>query len=183
MEFDKALIEKSLKIWNFDVDQIDIEKIQHIPMHEWRVATADKPLLFIENLQCCIGLYCYGNNFAFASHINTVAFANDEYALDQDKKPISCNRCYDLLTVLENFKGKIVEPFKIGLSYGVAPLKETEKAMILIYQDLHQVINKMNELGIPVVWLENITEPEFIIDAVNNCLIGPKQNETFKKKV
>ena len=29
MEFDKNLIEKSLRIWNFDVEQLYIKKIQH----------------------------------------------------------------------------------------------------------------------------------------------------------
>lgn len=74
MEFDKELLERSLKIWDFDIDQLSIDAIQHVPMHEWKLATKDKPLLYVENLQCCVGLYAYGNNFAFAAHINTVAF-------------------------------------------------------------------------------------------------------------
>lgn len=74
MKFDKELLERSLKIWNFDIDQLLIDAIQHVPMHEWKLATKDKPLLYVENLQCCVGLYAYGNNFAFAAHINTVVF-------------------------------------------------------------------------------------------------------------
>ncbi len=177
MEFDKNLIEKSLKIWNFDVEQIDIEKIQHVPMHEWKISTKDKPLLYVENLQCCVGLYAYGNNFAFAAHINTVVFDKNEYALDKNKKPLYCNRYNDLLKELLKFNGKIVEPFKIGISIGTNPLKDTEKSMLLIYYGMDKVIKEMNRLGIPVVQLENIYESEFIIDSLNNCIIKSKQNK------
>ena len=128
MEFDKNLIERSLKIWIFDVEQMDIEKIQHVPMHEWRIATKDKPFLYVENLQCCVGLYVYGNNFAFAAHINTVVFDKDEYALDENKKPLYCNRCQDLLTEILKFNGEIFEPFKVGISLGVTSLDDTEKS-------------------------------------------------------
>ena len=183
MELDKNLIEKSLKIWNFDVEQIDIEKIQHVPMHEWRISTKDKPLLYVENLQCCVGLYAYGNNFAFAAHINTVVFDKNEYTLDENRKPLYCNRCNDLLTELLKFNGKIVEPFKIGISLGVTPLKDTEKSMLLIYYGMDQVIKEMNRLGIPMVQLENIYEPEFIIDALNDRIISSKQNKTLREKL
>lgn len=180
MEFDKNLLERSLKICNFDVEQIDIEIIQHVPMHEWKISTKDKPLLYVENLQCCVGIYTYGNNFAFAAHINTVVFDKNEYTLDENKEPLYCNRCHDLLTALLKFNGKIVEPFKIGISLGATPLKDTEKSMQLIYYGMNQVIKEMNRLGIPVVQLETIYEPEFIIDALNNCIIRPKQNKTLK---
>lgn len=67
-----------------DMSKIDIHKVSHIPMHEWRISMNDKPLLYIENLQCCIGLYGYGNGFAFAAHINTVVF-------DKNEEPIHWN--------------------------------------------------------------------------------------------
>ena len=101
-------------------------------MHEWRISTKNKPLLYVENLQCCVGLYIYGNNFAFAAHINTVVFDKDEYTLDEKKRPLYCKRCRDLLTELLKFKGKIVEPFKLGISLGVTPLKDTDRSMLLI---------------------------------------------------
>ena len=175
MKFDKNLILKTLNIWNFDVQQIDASKIQHIPMHEWRVSTKDKPLLYVENLQCCVGLYAYGNNFAYAAHINSVVFAKGEYTLDINKRPLYCNRCMDLLKELLNFKGEIVEPFKIGIALGVTPLDDREKSMLLIYYELEEVIKKLHQLGIPVEYLENIYEPNFIIDANNSCLIKPKK--------
>ena len=50
MEYDIFLIEKSLVIWGFDIDNLEIEKIRHVPMHQFRISTKDKPLLYIDNL-------------------------------------------------------------------------------------------------------------------------------------
>lgn len=180
MEFDKELLKRSLKIYNFNTDHISIEAIQHVPMHEYRIATKDKPLLYIENLQCCIGLYAYGNNFAFAAHINTVVFDNNEYTLDKNGNLLYCNRFQDLLTQLLNYSGTIIEPFKIGIAFGVTPLDNNEKSMLLIYSGVEYLIKRLNDLGIPVVKLENIYEPEFIIDTLNNQIITPKPNKILK---
>lgn len=180
MEFDKELIERSLKIWNFDIDNIQIDAIQHVPMHEWRISTKDKPLLYVENLQCCVGLYTYGNNFAFAAHINTVVFDKNEYVLDENKTPSCCNRCQDLLTQILNYNGNITEPFKIGIAFGATPPGDTEKSMVLIYSGVEELTKKLCHLGIPIVQLEDIYEPEFIVDALNNHIITPKQNKILK---
>ena len=98
----------------------------------------------------------------------------------EKKRPLYCNRCRDLLIELLKFKGKIVEPFKLGISLGVTPLKDTDRAMLLIYYGIAQVLKEMKQLGIPVVQLENIYEPEFIIDTVNNSIIRPIKNKTLK---
>ena len=174
MEFNKEIIERSLKVWEFDIDNISTEEIRHVPQHEWRIATKEKPLLYVENLQVCIGLYAYGNNFAFAAHINPLVLAKNEYTLDVNGNPSYCNRCQDLLTQLLNYSGEITEPFKIGISYGVTPIAHTEKTMQLVLSGVEEVIKKLNEIGIPAVQLENIYEPEFIIDSLNNCLITPE---------
>ena len=84
MGYSESMIERSLKIWGFDYDNIEISKIRHVPMHDWKISTNNKPLLYIDNLQCCIGLYVYGNGFSFAAHINTVVFRNNEYILDKN---------------------------------------------------------------------------------------------------
>lgn len=171
MEYNESFIEHSLKIWGFDISNLEINKIQYIPMHEWRISTQNKPLLYIDNLQCCVGLYVYGNNFAFASHINTVVFANNEYILDENKRPIYCNRCDDLYkSILEN-KNIINESFKIGIAIGCSPLDNSEKSITLINDGIKDVIKKLNYLGISVIQLENIYAPEFIIDSQNGVLI------------
>ena len=109
-----------------------------------------------------------------------VVFDKDEYALDENKKPLYCNRCQDLIIEILKFNGKIIEPFKVGISLGVTPLDDTEKSMLLIYYGIDQVLKEMDRLGIPVIQLENIYEPEFIIDVSNNCIITSKQNKTLK---
>ena len=124
MEFDKDLIGCALKIWNFNLDDITIKNIQHVPMHEWRIFTNEKSQLYIENLQCCVGLYAYGNGFAFAAHINTVVFDKGKFILDENKEPVFCNRCNDLLNQILKYRGRIVEQFKIGISLRVRSLSE-----------------------------------------------------------
>lgn len=180
MEFDKELVERSLKAWNFDIEHLSIEAIQHVPMHEWRISTQDKPLLYVENLQCCVGLYAYGNNFAFAAHINTIVFDKNEYELDENRKPLYCNRCQDLLKQIVNYNGNITEPFKIGIAFGVTPLDDTEKPIILIYEGVEKLMKELNYSGIPAIQLENIDDPEFIVDTLNNCIVVPKQKKISK---
>lgn len=180
MELDRDLIERSLKIRDFNIEEICIDKIQHVPTHEWKIATSDKSLLYIENLQCCVGLYAYGNNFAFAAHINTVVFDKEEYMVDENKTPVCCTRCYDLLKEILKYKGEINEPFKVGISLGTNPLDDNEKSMLLIYEGINEVIKKLTQLGIPVIQLENICKPELIIDASNNSIITPIKSKIVR---
>ena len=177
---DESVIERSLNIFGFALENIDIKKIQHVPMHEWRVSSIKKPQLYIENLQCCIALYSYGNGFGFASHINTVVFDKDEFILDENNKPILCQRCIDLYNQILKYSGTIVEPFKIGISLGETPLDDGEESMIAIYGSLDQTISKLNDLGIPIILLERIYEPEFIVDVENSCILTPIKTNKFK---
>ncbi len=181
MEYSTDLIEHSLKIWGFDINEIEIEKIKHIPMHQYQISNQDKTLLYIENLQCCVGLYAHGNNFAFAAHINTVVFDNDEYFLDENKKPIHCNRCYDLFKSILNYKGIIKEPFKIGIAIGCSPLNNSQKSMVLLYQGINDIIKNLNYLGIPVIKLEDIIVPELILDSQTGNIILPNNNKVKTK--
>ena len=180
MEYNKELIEHSLKIWGFDINKIELEKVRHIPMHQYKISNQQKTLLYIDNLQCCVGLYAYGNNFAFAAHINTVVFDNDEYYLDENRKPIHCNRCDDLYREILNYKGIIKEPFKIGITFGCSPLNNNEKSMILIYQGINDIIKKLNCLGIPVTILEDINAPELILDSQTGNIIFPDKKIKVK---
>ncbi len=181
MEYSTDLIRHSLKIWGFDINGIEIKKVKHIPMHQYKISTQGKTLLYIENLQCCVGLYAYGNDFAFAAHINTVVFDNDEYSLDKNRKPTHCNRCDDLYKSILNYKGMIKEPFKIGIAIGCSPLNNSEKSMILIYQGINDIIKKLNYLGIPVIKLEDIVAPELILDSETGNIMLPN-NEKIKVK-
>lgn len=183
MKYSTDLIEHSLKIWGFDINEIEIEKIKHISMHQYKTSNQNKTLLYIDNLQCCVGLYAYGNNFAFAAHINTVVFDNDEYSLDENRKPIHCNRCDDLYKEILNYKGVIKEPFKIGLSFGCLPLNDSEKSIILIYQGINDIIKKLNYLGIPVIMLEDIISPELILDSQTGNIMLPNNRKRKTKQL
>lgn len=46
MEYNKDLIEHLLKIWGFDIDSIEIGKIRHIPMHQYKTFNQNKTLLY-----------------------------------------------------------------------------------------------------------------------------------------
>ena len=37
MEYNKELIEHSLKIWGFDINRIELEKVRHTPMHQYKI--------------------------------------------------------------------------------------------------------------------------------------------------
>lgn len=175
MEFDENFIRRLLEIWEFDVQEIDVDKVKYVPMHEFRISTMKQPLLYIGNLQCCIGLYAYGNSFAFAAHINTVVFDNNEYTLNEKGEPVYCNRCNDLIREILKYQGEIIEPFKIGISFGVKPLNKDEKSMSLIYDGIDQTIKRLAYLNIPVIKTSDMNESEFIIDSLNSNIIIPKR--------
>ena len=179
MKFDNYFLEHSLMIFNFDLNSINVTDLQHVPIHEWKVATDEMSKLYIENLQCCIGLYAYGNGFAFGSHIDTVMYNNNEFILDKNKQPIFCNRCLDLLYNILKHSDKIFEPFKIGLAIGT-PVNLTEKSMSVIYKSISILINRLKQLDIPVILLDDIYESELIIDAKNSCIIAPKKEYKMK---
>lgn len=71
MKLTKEDIKRHLEIWDFNLDNIDINLVEYVDMGEYKVATKEKPLLLVDNLQVCVSLFAYQNNFGFASHINT----------------------------------------------------------------------------------------------------------------
>ena len=173
MEYNNNMINHTLKVYGFNLDNLDINKIQHVPMHEYRLSTLDKPLLYIENLQCCVGLFIYGNGFGFASHINPVVIRNNEFITLEDK--LICNRCNDLLNSVLSYKGNIYEPFKIGITLGIMPLDNNEKTMVSIYNGTKEAISILRSLNIPVTDLVVLNKPEMIIDTNKNTIIIPKK--------
>ena len=83
-EYNDELIKKSLELWEFDIQNIPLELIQHVPMHGFKVATSSKPLLYVDNLQCCVSVWALAPNFAFASHINPSVIRNDDFYVDSE---------------------------------------------------------------------------------------------------
>lgn len=67
---DKEFIDNALKVMKFDIEDKEKSLIQFVNMHEYGVATQEKPLLLTLGLQSCIGLIAQTNNFSFLSHMN-----------------------------------------------------------------------------------------------------------------
>ena len=53
--------------------------------------------------------------------------------------------------------------------------------MVLIYQGINDIINKLNCLGIPTIQLEDIYAPELILDSETGNIILP-DNRKIKTK-
>lgn len=153
-EYDKELKLKSLSIWGFDIKNLDIEKIVHVPMHQYRIATKEEPMLYVDNLQCCIGLYAYGNNFGFAAHINPVVMCGDEYELDNRGKVIRCRRMDDLKSAILN-NHFLLGVINIGISLDCSPLDENYPTVKMIYDGIDNLIVELNSTGIIVIKQKN----------------------------
>lgn len=145
-------------------------------MHQYRVSSQEYPMLYVDNLQCCVGFYAYGNGFAFAAHINPVVMREDEYELDSNNNPISFRRTDDLLKCLLESSLPMVEPLKIGIATGVKPLDENYPTIKMIYDSIDKLVLKLNLIGINVK-LETINAPEFILDSVTEKIITVKNTK------
>lgn len=174
-EFDDKTKLKSLKILNFDVEKLELDKIRHVPMHQYRVATKENPMLYVENLQVCVALYAYSDNFGFASHINTVIIREDDFILNDNKMPIQLRRCMDLKREILEYNS-MKEPTKIGLALGATPISKSYPTMRLIYEGIEGLIYDLNLLGIPTKRLEDRSMPEFILDSTHQKIILPKKS-------
>lgn len=163
-EYNEELKLKSLSIWGFETEELEIDKIKHVPMHQYKISSNEYPMLYVDNLQCCIGLYAYGNGFGFAAHVNTVVMNGDEFELDSNKNPIYFKRIDDLLKEVLQSNIAFSEPLKIGIAIGSCPLGDDNPTIKMIYNGVNSLIEKLNIIGIDTIRLENINAPEFILD-------------------
>lgn len=163
---------RSLTLFGFDVSKLNMDKIMYVPMHEYRIAIKDKPMLYIDNLQCCIGLYAYSENFGFAAHINPIVLQDIEYSVGHGM-PIHCRRVDDLKKAIINSKS--TGTIKVGISYGCAPLEPSYPTVKAIYDGITEMINELKEFNIEQ--LEDRNSPEFILDVENSKIILPKSKQ------
>ena len=179
-EYDKNLIIRILKLEDFELDNLNINQIKHVPMHQYRVSTKEQPLLLIENLQVCIGLYAYSKNFAFAAHLNPVVKRGDEFKYDENNNIIYCNRIDDLFNAI--IDAKIQEPIYIGISIGFNPVEKTYQVVDMLNKSIDELVSKLNTIGIEAIKLDLRNDHIFIIDSINDkILTSPNNKETIKR--
>jgi len=169
-EYDNELKLRSLDAWGFDVQSLDINKIMHVPMHQYRVANDKYPLLYIDNLQCCVGIYAYGDNFAFAAHVNPLVMRRDDYELDINGNPLRCRRIDDLMKEVE---AKDISFLNIGISLGVVPLDKNHSNMKMIDDAIDNCVVELISKGIDAQKLPVMFNPDFILDSRNGAIILP----------
>jgi len=170
-EYDKETLERLLKIEEFDLEEIELDKIKHVPMHQYRVSTQENPYLLVENLQVCIGLYAYSKDFAYAAHINPVVMRGDEFILDENKNIKYCNRVEKLYE--EIIKAKIKDNVYVGVSIGCNPVSKTYEVVYMLNELINELIIKLKNNGISIVKLELENNHVFIVDSKNENIITP----------
>lgn len=173
-EYNEELIAKSLNGWGFSLNEIDISEVSHVPMHQYRIATPEKPLLYVENLQLCLGIYGMYKGFGFAAHINPYIMRGDDFNI-KEGQPIECNRITNLFNTILDNKPPQTETIKIGIFYGCNPLSPEEYPTVkMIYDGIDALIVQLDKMGILVEKMEPQQSIAFILDAMKNELILPE---------
>lgn len=178
VEYSNEIIERILKIEEFNLEEINLNKIKLVPMHEYKISSKEKPLLLVQNLQVCISLYAYSNNFAFASHLNPLIILEDEFKCDQNRNIIYSRRIEDLYNAI--IESDIKGPFYIGVSVGFNPVEKTYQAIDILNKGINNLIFKLNNKGIIVKQLDLKNNHVFILDSEKAKIITPS-NQNIKK--
>ncbi len=178
-EYNKNTISRILSLEGFELENLNLDEINHVPMHQYRVSTTQQPLLLVENLQVCIGLYAYSENFGFAAHLNPIVIHGNEFKYDENKNIVSCNRINDLYESITNLKP--TKKVYIGLSLGFCPSNNTYKVVELLDKSIDNIIIKLNNIGIDATKVELQYEHVFILDSKNGNLIFPLNEKEIKK--
>jgi hypothetical protein len=143
----KSMIERALKCYEFESYNIDPSKVQHVPMGQFKSSTEDKPLLLVENLQVCVGLYAVTQSSSFASHIHTID--NKEFYYDEKAKELKTKKIDALYEwISNNYNKEIEEEVLIGIVLGCIPLKEAHFALKSIRNHMHTILNKLDRKNI-----------------------------------
>lgn len=179
-EYNEQLKLSSLSIFGFDIESLDINKICHVPMHQYRLSTKEQPMLYVDNLQCCIGIYAYGNNFGFSAHINPVVIRGDEYETNITGDIVRCRRIDDLKKAI--LSNKLLKTINIGIIIGCTPLDRDYPTIKMIYEGINNLIKDLNYMGIIVGNFEEQYVSEFILDPENGKIILSEQNKLNKTK-
>jgi len=177
-EYNKEVIERILKIEGFNIDNINM--VKHVPMHQYRIINKDKPLLLIENLQVCIGLYAYSKEFGYAAHLNPVVIRGDEFVVDKFKNIKHCNRVEELYK--EIIKANPKNEVYIGISIGCNPTYKTYIVVDMLNILIDKLIVKLKKIGINAIKLDLENNHIFIVDSINEKIIIPQEKQLLKKR-
>ena len=174
--YDEDLVSRILTTEGFELNDLSLNQIKPVPMHQYGISTKEKPLLLIDNLQVCIGLYAYSKNFAFAAHLNPVAISGDEFECDTNQNIVYCNRIDDLSNAIMNTE--IEGPVYIGVSIGFNPIEKTYQVVDLLNKSIDELVSKLNTIGIEAIKLDLRNDHIFIVDSENEKLLTPSNQNT-----
>lgn len=182
-EYNIETISQILELEEFELDKLNLNQINHVPMHQYKISSSEKPLLLIENLQVCIGLYAYSKNFGFAAHLNPIVMRGDEFQCNIEKNIVYCNRIDNLHNAI--IDAKIQEPVYIGIALGINPVEKTYQIANMLDKSIDNLISKLNTIGIEATKLDLRENHIFIIDSANGKILTSANQtiqETIKRK-
>lgn len=178
---DNELIKRILNLNGFDMNALDVDKIEWVPMAEYRVSSVEKPMLLVENLQVCIGVYAYCDSFAFACHINPYVMHNNEFVCDENNEPLYSKRIDDLFKIIVEKEEEIKTPIHIGIMLGFNPLEKTYIQYEKLKEQINNLIATLKYYNINMILLDMQYEPFFIVDSTKKCIITPSKKEKTQK--
>lgn len=174
--------ERTLNILNFDLEKIDVSKIQYVHMNNFCYSTKYRPNLFTFNLQTCVALYLYGKDFTFLAHINTTEKNVSELFFNQySKKFILLNflleniLCRNYWNIYKND-----EQFYTGLVYVCTPYPKDRIIIKSINDGINNMILQASKMGININRLEDKNLPEFVLDFDSKEFITPSTKKYIK---
>ena len=159
-------LKKLLEAEGFNASKIDIDSIQYVPIHEFRVSNNERKLLLIKDLQSCIGLYAYGEGFAFAASIDPTDIKGNEFILSKGS-PIYCTR----------------GPLNIGVAIGLYPKDETWQHEHILNDSIKRLIRQLRIDGLVAHQTLNLLKHIFIIDGEKGTIITPSSQMHTEKKL
>lgn len=176
---EKKFIDNVLKVMKFNIQYKEKELISFVNMTNYKVATKDKPLLLTINLQSCIALYAYTNNFSYLAHMNMYKGNwQDDFEINESIVNSKCKKIDNLFCEIIKHKKGINEPVYIGLVLGISPLSEDYVSRVVLEKNLKSLIEHLNEVGISTIRNQDINSFNFILDSRYGIIIqdGIKNN-------
>lgn len=169
---DKEFIDNALKVMKFNIEDKEKSLIQFVNMHEYGVATQEKPLLLTLGLQSCIALIAQTKDFSFLSHMNAYRGNwNKDFDIDEISGKGKCKKVDDLYNEILKNKDKISEPINIGLVLGIAPVEKEYVSRRILEKDLLNLFEKLRANNIPATRLPDISSFSFILDSRTGQII------------